>query len=352
MLASISINNFQRHKQLVFEPANGLTAIVGPSESGKSAIRRAISWVLYDYPKGSDCITQGAKECSVSLRFSDGVEIARVRTSNDEYNQWTLACSNAQPIRWNKPGGVPKEISDYVSNSDVQIDDEKLNLCITKQSDGFFLINAGATSRAKFIDTLTGVFAAEQAIKNIDKKRKCSEEQLTLLKVRQDELDLKIKQGERFLVLQSNVKRLIGNIKEQDAIFVKYKRLVELVSTLSAKQLALAHCPTLPDPPDYYDAQEAFSKLLKLKTLFEKYEKLQSRLRDIAKVTYPDISYSDYLKKLERLKRLYRFADLQKTRANLIEESKQLAIEADKVQKEKKALEKFKCPTCGQFRRE
>ena len=54
MIHSIKIQNIQSHKdtQLEFNP--GINAIVGSSNNGKSAILRALYWVVYNRPLGTD----------------------------------------------------------------------------------------------------------------------------------------------------------------------------------------------------------------------------------------------------------------------------------------------------------
>ena len=51
-LKQITLKNFQSHKDSTIQLDRGLNAIIGPSDSGKSAIIRAIKWVLYNEPSG------------------------------------------------------------------------------------------------------------------------------------------------------------------------------------------------------------------------------------------------------------------------------------------------------------
>lgn len=53
------IENFQSHEQTEVFFTEGLNVFVGPSDSGKSAILRALRWVLYNEPKGTDFIRAG-----------------------------------------------------------------------------------------------------------------------------------------------------------------------------------------------------------------------------------------------------------------------------------------------------
>ena len=46
----ITLENFQSHKHTEMEFGPELNVIVGPSDSGKSAIIRALKWVMYNEP--------------------------------------------------------------------------------------------------------------------------------------------------------------------------------------------------------------------------------------------------------------------------------------------------------------
>ena len=50
----IELQNFQSHVKTIIEPAGPgfLTVITGPSDSGKTAIIRALKWLLYNQPQG------------------------------------------------------------------------------------------------------------------------------------------------------------------------------------------------------------------------------------------------------------------------------------------------------------
>ena len=47
-LKRVRLENFQSHKNSIIDFDRGLNVIVGPSDSGKSAIIRAIKWALYN----------------------------------------------------------------------------------------------------------------------------------------------------------------------------------------------------------------------------------------------------------------------------------------------------------------
>jgi DNA repair exonuclease SbcCD ATPase subunit len=66
------LENFQSHKYSEVDFAAGLNVIVGPSDTGKSAVIRALKWVLYNEPSGDFFIREGETNCSVTIHISDG----------------------------------------------------------------------------------------------------------------------------------------------------------------------------------------------------------------------------------------------------------------------------------------
>ncbi len=81
MLEKIAIRNWQAHRDLRIEFDARVTAIVGATDSGKSAILRAIRWVLSNRPRGGSFITQGEDKTAITV-WLDGHRIARVKSAS------------------------------------------------------------------------------------------------------------------------------------------------------------------------------------------------------------------------------------------------------------------------------
>ena len=56
MFKRIEIRNFQSHKATDIDFANGVNTITGESDNGKTAVIRAMMWVLRNRPAGSEKI--------------------------------------------------------------------------------------------------------------------------------------------------------------------------------------------------------------------------------------------------------------------------------------------------------
>lgn len=84
MLEKAVIRNFQSHKKLVVHFDPQVTTIVGRSDVGKSAIIRALKWLMLNTPAGDDFRRSGQKFVSVRL-FVDGHQILRKRGKQNLY---------------------------------------------------------------------------------------------------------------------------------------------------------------------------------------------------------------------------------------------------------------------------
>jgi energy-coupling factor transporter ATP-binding protein EcfA2 len=77
MLIDLKIINFQKHEKFKLK-LDRITTFVGPSDSGKSAVLRALKWVLLNRPSGDSFIREGSDKARVVLGV-DGCTIERSR---------------------------------------------------------------------------------------------------------------------------------------------------------------------------------------------------------------------------------------------------------------------------------
>lgn len=79
MLESLTLKNFQAHSSLKLKLDPHVTTVIGPTDSGKSAIIRALRWVCRNRPGGDEFLKHGEDKVSVTLRFDGGRKLRRTR---------------------------------------------------------------------------------------------------------------------------------------------------------------------------------------------------------------------------------------------------------------------------------
>lgn len=106
MIESLQIENFQKHHKLRIKFDPNITTIVGPSDTGKSSIVRALGWVAFNSPSGTAFIREGSKGCSVSLKTEHNT-IKRSRGKSINY--YDVDGKRLEAIR---KGDVPEDVID------------------------------------------------------------------------------------------------------------------------------------------------------------------------------------------------------------------------------------------------
>ncbi|MDR2115570.1 MAG: hypothetical protein LBP87_04235 [Planctomycetaceae bacterium] len=78
MFTYLKLHNFQNHRNLEISLSK-ITTIIGESDTGKSAIVRALQWLCLNALQGDSYITHGKKKCYAILSLSDYGDIVRRR---------------------------------------------------------------------------------------------------------------------------------------------------------------------------------------------------------------------------------------------------------------------------------
>src|SRR5690554_5109154 len=84
MITSLEIQNFQSHKETLLEFEPGVNVIIGPSDSGKTAILRALYWLVWNRPLGDAFRSSWGGDTKVVLETKDGM-VKRFKGKEDHY---------------------------------------------------------------------------------------------------------------------------------------------------------------------------------------------------------------------------------------------------------------------------
>jgi DNA repair exonuclease SbcCD ATPase subunit len=318
-IKKVRLINFQSHKDTTIEFDKYLNVIVGPSDQGKSAIIRAIKWVLYNEPSGTFFIREGEKECTVSITFNDNTILKRIRSQSK--NLYILIDEKGNESIYEGFGKtVPIDIIEKTNIRKLYLDDNESNtINIGEQLEGPFLLSEKASTRANAIGRLVGVHIIDKAVANtlkdirsLNSDRKSIENRLSSLKEKLTQYeylnDLKITL-DRLEKIHKTIKfnkeklKILNNLKEKLGLIELDIKQTEIIINKLSK---------------IYEIEKI---ALLLENKISKYKKLESKMNQ-----YNNISeeINEYKKLVERLKDINRVKDIVKNINKKVELAKEL----------------------------
>lgn len=85
MIHKIDIENFQSHPKTELNLSKGVNVLLGQSDSGKTAIIRALRWLAWNRPGGDAFRSSWGGETQVKITLDDGKEIIRQKGKENVY---------------------------------------------------------------------------------------------------------------------------------------------------------------------------------------------------------------------------------------------------------------------------
>ncbi|MCR4430582.1 MAG: AAA family ATPase [Tepidanaerobacteraceae bacterium] len=227
----IKLINFQSHKNSEIILDKGLTVILGPTDQGKSAIIRALKWVLYNEPRGTDFITVGCKYCAVTIEMNNGTIIIRERDGNK--NRYILKKQNQEQIFEGFGNNVPHEITMAHGIPKIYIDrDSTSAVNLAEQLEAPFLVSESGSNRAKALGQLIGINVIDIAQRNTLKDLMEAEQHKRLIDNEILEIKEELKNYQDLQELENIMtvlKSLLDEIKQKR---IKFMKLFEIKQKL------------------------------------------------------------------------------------------------------------------------
>lgn len=163
-IRKIVIKNFQSHKDTEIN-LDDYVIIHGATNSGKSAIIRAIKWCLYNEapPEGAELTRFGEKDTEVSLYFNDGKVISRKRSG--KLNEYILYDEDGVATTYTGFGRGPlKEVLDFHGMYQANLFGDPQSINIVDQQEPPFFLSEGPTARGHLISRLADTLTYETAL--------------------------------------------------------------------------------------------------------------------------------------------------------------------------------------------
>lgn len=164
MITSIELLNFQSHQHTVLEFGK-FTVLTGGSNSGKSAVLRALAGVLRN-DSVADYVTHGEKELTVIVHMDSGDSVTWNKGSGK--NNYTIKYANGTHQDFHKVGAdVPEEVSKVLGAGPIAMEGGgRLHINLHEQLEPPFLVGKEHTPgyAAKIFGEITSAAKLQAAV--------------------------------------------------------------------------------------------------------------------------------------------------------------------------------------------
>ena len=239
-ISQIILNNFQSHEYSVFDVSDKLNIFTGESSNGKSAIMRAMRWLMDNSGRSQreSFIRHGADSAKVTAVLDNGKMITRVihRQAHKD-NGWEVF----DPMTGETHKGNTKmleEIQEHFGFTKVKYDvNDELDINFMNQGDGWYFIgdDITASKRAKIIGSIFGTHYTDAVMRDLERelretrqKTKVREEDLEKTQKRISGFDYLDELGNKLEIVEKKVEKIESLAERKERI----ERLVERKSNL------------------------------------------------------------------------------------------------------------------------
>lgn len=155
MIKSLSIQNFQSHEKTELEFHSGVNTIIGSSDCGKTAIIRALRWLVWNRPSGDAIRSRWGGPTDVRVETEEGT----VTRSKDKVDLYSLERPGSKLLEFKAFGtSVPEEISGLLNISEINLQ---------SQLDAPFLVSNTAGEVAAHFNKIARLDIIDRGLQNI-----------------------------------------------------------------------------------------------------------------------------------------------------------------------------------------
>ncbi|MDZ5608616.1 AAA family ATPase [Bacillus pseudomycoides] len=166
-ISAIFIEGFQSHTNSYFNLGNGLNVITGPSDSGKTAVIRAIRWIAFNEPQGEAFVNESVGQATVAIHLDTGVIISKNRRKGK--TSYRIQTDPGDEGSVFEKSEVPEEVKRLLGITKQTFGDFTTALNFAFQLEAPFLISETPSSGAKVLGKLAGTEAVDLAVKSVSK---------------------------------------------------------------------------------------------------------------------------------------------------------------------------------------
>lgn len=343
MIRSVVLRNFQSHKNTKLEFVPGVNYIVGTSDSGKTAIIRALRWVYKNRPSGDAFRSNWGGSTEVIVKTDEGVVIRRRTDTKNEYEVDGVVLKALRT-------DVPEEVGNVLNLQDINFQN---------QFDKSFLLSSTSGAVAEHFSKVANFEKIGKAVRALTSKYQKHVRFLESKKSRITELRELLKGFDYIPEMEKAVVLLetkIRRFKEKKAGVDALVQLTMKIPQIEEKVRKIECLVVLEKDVEDIDKKYAIQETLRAKihSLFRLHNRLigiEEKLNKIQKILNLETSVNAIVADLEKQKRVKEFV---RNLERLIDNSKAYEMEINQQRKSISLLEKEYsdnfpevCPLCG-----
>lgn len=229
MIQSLKIENFQSHKSTQLDFCEGINVVTGNSNCGKTAILRALNWVITNKPTGlsyKSSFSDKKEDCKVSIVVNGHVI---TKTKNTSTNKYEIDNTLFDVVG----GNVPTEVSTILNMDDINS---------SSQFDKHFLITDSAGEVGRTINKIVNLDIIDELISSLNSKVLSTNKEIEFRKSDITELEnslCKFKNIDEIELLVTSIVKFNSDVKEDETIIYSLEHMAEGIKKSEATIILL-----------------------------------------------------------------------------------------------------------------
>jgi DNA repair protein SbcC/Rad50 len=258
MINTLKINNFQSHENSLLEFDPGVNIIIGKSDSGKTAILRALKWLITNKPSGDSFRSSWGGKTEIGISTHEGNKVARIKDKG--VNSYWL-----DDMEFNAFGaGVPEEITKALNVNEINLQ---------AQFDQPFLLTSSPGEVAAHFNKIANIDQIDISMKLVQSWIRGIEQEMSGRKTGLEEF-------EESLLAYAHLEKFeieLEVLEEQEG---QYQQSIRSQSKLNSQILSIEG---LQEDKEEFEAIVEMEK--EVDSILEKYEDLEAKITQLSILT-------------------------------------------------------------------
>ena len=344
MIIKVEIENFQSHKNTVLEFVPGTNVVIGESDAGKSAIFRAINWVITNRPLGDTFRSDWGGDTRVAIYTAEGDVIERIKTATR--NVYTVNGKALTAFG----SDVPEQVSEILRMDEANIQ---------SQMDVPFLLAVSPGEAARLLNKAASIDDIDYTLSNLRSEYQKVSSNIKFNEGKLKDYEKQIRQYDNLPELEEKLERVEEAEKELEKHEQKLAKLTQLVSGVRRIYTELEKTKNIQQITQkfeqilsgYNDYEEQRKRLDKLEQIAQKVKVQREYLKSTQYIddcsTLLQKTYDEYQKYQTKQQTLANLKRLIGSITNLTQSIQRIEREISQLEKEFRKLCPEECPLCG-----